>query len=73
MADYPKFCPALLNLEGDILLKGVGLQHPLFAAIKFCQVRSALGCNLKIFTLKIFFLNLIWPKVAYHGMAYFIF
>jgi hypothetical protein len=39
------FFPALPNL------KGVGLKHPHFTIIKFCQVRSALGCIFKIISL----------------------
>jgi hypothetical protein len=34
-----------MNLVGEIPLRGgIGLQHPLFAIIRFCQIRSALGC-----------------------------
>jgi hypothetical protein len=41
--------------------------------IKFCQSNSALGCILKINSIggDLALINL--PKVAYHGMAYFIF
>jgi hypothetical protein len=41
--------------------------------INFCQVRRTLGCIFKIISLSKDLSNLIWPKVAYHGMAYFIF
>jgi hypothetical protein len=41
--------------------------------IKICQARSALGCILENLAYEKDFLNLNQPKVAYHGMTYFIF
>jgi hypothetical protein len=44
--DYPELFLVLLTLKGEIPFKGVGLEHPLFVAIKFWQGRSAFSCIL---------------------------
>jgi hypothetical protein len=48
-ADYPELFPSATSISGrDSSKGGVGLEHPLFTRIKFCQYRSAYKMHINL-------------------------